>query len=169
VTRPLSPFFVAGPFGIALLAVTIVRTPPPILVWNASASMTQGLYLAAPGTMPKVDDSAIAWAPRRVRRLAAARQYLPETVPLVKRVAATEGDVVCADGLDISINGRIAAQRRARDARGRPMPWWSGCDRLVENQAFLLVAERPDSFDGRYFGVTQSADVVGRARLIWAW
>jgi conjugative transfer signal peptidase TraF len=169
VTRRLSPFFVAGPFGIALLMVSIVKAPAPILVWNASASMTRGLYLVSPRAMPVIDESVVAWAPRRARTLAAARGYLPDTVPLVKRVAATEGDVVCADGPEITINGRIVAQRQAYDARNRLMPWWSGCQRLDENQLFLLIAERVDSFDGRYFGITDKADIVGRARLIWAW
>jgi conjugative transfer signal peptidase TraF len=165
---PLSPLVIAGPLGLALLIVTIVRAPPPILVWNASASMTQGLYLVAPGTMPTLDDSVIAWAPGAARSLAAARAYLPQTIPLVKRVAAIEGDVICANGHDIAINGRIVAQRRARDVHGRPMPWWSGCQRLDEGDVFLLVTERADSFDGRYFGITKSANIIGRARLIWA-
>jgi type IV secretory pathway protease TraF len=30
------------------------------------------------------------------------------------------------------------------------------------------MSERADSFDGRYFGVSKQADVIGKARLLWA-
>ena len=32
------------------------------------------------------------------------------------------------------------------------MPWWEGCVRLRGRQIFLLIADNPASFDGRYFG-----------------
>jgi type IV secretory pathway protease TraF len=28
--------------------------------------------------------------------------------------------------------------------------------------------DAPASFDGRYFGVTEGRDIVGKARLLWA-
>jgi type IV secretory pathway protease TraF len=32
---------------------------------------------------------------------------------------------------------------------------------------FLLMADNPASFDGRYFGINEASDLVGPARLIW--
>jgi conjugative transfer signal peptidase TraF len=94
--------------------------------------------------------------------VAAARGYLPADVPLVKQIAALSGDTVCAAGLQISINGSPAAVVRAADARGRPLPTWSGCRRLGPRDVFLLMAHVPDSFDGRYFGVVTTAAIIGR-------
>jgi type IV secretory pathway protease TraF len=47
------------------------------------------------------------------------------------------------------------------------MPFWLGCMRLRGEQRFLLM-DAPDSFDGRYFGVTEGSDIIGKAELLWA-
>jgi type IV secretory pathway protease TraF len=95
------------------------------------------------------------------------RHYLPANVPLVKRVAAAEGDIVCARNGQVYVNGVWAAWQRPYDGAGRPMPAWQGCRTLGQNNLFLLM-EAPDSFDGRYFGPTMASDIVGRASLLWA-
>lgn len=110
---------------------------------------------------------AVAWLPARMRALAAARHYLPSNIPLVKRIAAVPGDRVCAAGDRILVNGHFAARRRDRDLAGRRLPRWSGCRSVGEGELFLLGTAGPNSFDGRYFGVTEARLVVGEARLIW--
>src|SRR3546814_11751034 len=64
-------------------------------------------------------DMVIARVPIAFRMLAARRHYLPANVPLVKRVAATVGDEVCAVGARVTVNGRLAAKRQTRDGAGR--------------------------------------------------
>lgn len=154
--------------GATALAATLVWPPRPMLVWNASQSSPPGLYLVAPPRDVQPDEMVIAWAPAEARRLGAERHYLPSNVPLVKRVAAAAGDRVCAVGEAVFVNGRLATLRRARDGAGRPMPWWNGCENLRGGDLFLLTPRVPDSFDGRYFGITRAPEVVGSARLIWA-
>ena len=149
------------------LALSVLWKPSTLLVWNASASAPVGLYRLAGGKEIRRGDMVVAWTPGSARSLAARRRYLPANVPLVKRVAAAAGDRVCASGNIVSINGRRAAARRSFDAAGRAMPWWSGCRNLLAGEYFLLM-DSPASFDGRYFGVTRKADLVGRAELIWA-
>jgi conjugative transfer signal peptidase TraF len=154
--------------GIALVGFTMAFPPAPRLVWNASASAPIGLYAVSPGASVDVGDMVIARVPDPWRMLAAQRRYIPANVPLVKRVAAIAGDEVCALGQEIFVNGQRRAERRVADAKGRPMPWWSGCVRLRGRQLFLLISDSPASFDGRYFGVTEGGLVVGKARLLWA-
>lgn len=154
--------------GIALLGLTTAFPPAPRLVWNASASAPIGLYAVTPGASVDPGDMVIARVPDRWRMMAAQRRYIPVNVPLVKRVAAVAGDEVCALGQEVFINGKWVVKRRVADARGRPMPWWSGCVRLRGRQLFLLMSDSPGSFDGRYFGVTEGGLVVGKARLLWA-
>jgi len=110
----------------------------------------------------------IADVPARYGRLAATRGYLPAGVPLVKQVAAGAGSQVCARGRELYVDGVLLAHRLMRDAAGRPMPWWDGCMRLRAGQVLLLNTGSPASFDGRYFGVSDSSEIVGVARLIWA-
>lgn len=153
--------------GIGLLGLTIVVPPSPRLVWNASASAPIGLYAVAPGASVQAGDMVVARLPENWRAFAARRRYLPVNVPLVKQVAAVAGDQVCAVGADVRVNGRRIAERRSADGAGRPLPWWRGCIRLGQGQFFLLMPGRPASFDGRYFGSTEGAQLVGKATLLW--
>lgn len=155
--------FIAG-----ALALTVVAPPAPRLVWNASSSAPVGLYWVRPRAQLSRGVMVVARTPEPWRRLAAARHYLPANVPLVKRVAGVPGDSICARGDDILINGAVVAGRLRRDAAGRLMPWWEGCRILSRSEVFLLIAGMPGSFDGRYFGPTGKAEVIGRARLLWA-
>lgn len=157
-----------GGLGIAALGLTIAFPPVPRLVWNVSASAPKGLYVVSPGTRWRTGDMVVARTPEPWRGLAAGRGYLPANVPLVKRVAASQGNLVCARGEVVSIDGRRVATRRAHDGLGRRLPWWEGCVRIGAGQAFLLMVHENASFDGRYFGVTASGDIVGKARLSWA-
>jgi conjugative transfer signal peptidase TraF len=154
-------------FTVAALVATLFWQPRPILVWNASASAPVGLYAVGSPHHVQAGDMVIAWTAEPARSLAAQRRYLPSNVPLVKRVAAAAGDRVCAVGEAIWINGRHVAARREADGRGRPMPWWTDCRDLGDGEYFLLM-DGPDSFDGRYFGITGRRDLVGRAMLLWA-
>lgn len=152
---------------VGLVGGAALVPPTPRLVWNVSASAPIGLYAVAPGAALARGDMVVSWLPLPARKLAAARRYIPINVPLVKRVAAVPGDEICANGGIMLIDGRPVALRRAVDGRGRPMPTWSGCHRLRQGE-FLLLMDAPDSFDGRYFGITDAQEIVGRARLIWA-
>lgn len=154
-------------FTVTALVATMFWQPRPRLVWNVSASAPVGLYLVGSPDHVRAGETVIAWTPEPARALAAERHYLPSNVPLVKRVAAVAGDRVCAIGEAIWVNGRHAGARRAVDGADRPMPAWTGCRELESGEYFLLM-ENPDSFDGRYFGVTRREHIVGRAVLLWA-
>jgi conjugative transfer signal peptidase TraF len=156
-------------FGMTMLgalATSASLVPTPRLVWNASASVPIGFYWRVAGT-PSRGDLVLARAPLWARRLAAERHYLPLNVPIVKRVAAVAGNVVCALGDAISIDGRVVAHRLASDRIGRPLPQWEGCETLGAGELFLLMADVPDSFDGRYFGVIERRDIIGRLVPLW--
>jgi conjugative transfer signal peptidase TraF len=150
--------------GVALLAVGALAAP--VLVWNASASAPRGLYLR---TMDRarVGDLVLVGTPAAVRDLAARRGYVPANVPLVKRIAAASGDIVCAAGQAIAINARVVAHRLQTDSAGRPLPSWSGCRRLADGDVFLLMIGVPASFDGRYFGPVLRLSIVGKLVPLW--
>ncbi|MDO6416248.1 S26 family signal peptidase [Sphingomonas sp. BIUV-7] len=153
--------------GCAIVLITIVLPPLPRLIWNASSSAPTGLYQINPTAPIATGDIVVAHMPADVRALAAGRHYIPAGVPLVKRVAASNGDRVCALGSSITINGRRAVSRRTRDASARALPQWRGCVSLGHDALLLLMTDVPDSFDGRYFGPTQRRDVLGRATALW--
>ena len=149
------------------LLLTVIVQPRPRLIWNASASAPVGFYAISYEGAPQVAEMVAARVPEPFRLFAARRHYLPANVPLVKRVAGRGGDRICARDEGIFVNAVRVATRLRRDAAGRPMPWWHGCTTLRGGSLFLLMEDEA-SFDGRYFGPTAPADIIGKARLLWA-
>lgn len=150
----------------SLIVLASVPEHAPRLIWNASTSSPRGLYAVVPGR-PNRGDFVVARPPAEIARLAAARGYLPERVPLVKTMAAGFGDRVCARHGLLTVNGDASAVRWTFDTRGRTLPRWHGCRTLRKGQILLLGRAGPASFDGRYFGPLGPQGIVGRAKLLW--
>lgn len=155
-----------GLAGLAAITITATTAPTPRLVWNVSTSAPIGLYGVMPGAVPERGAMVAARTPVAVRALAAERRYIPANVPLVKRVAAVPGDLVCAPGAWMTIDGVAVALRQARDRAGRILPWWRGCRRLGPHE-YLLLMPAAASFDGRYFGPVDRRDILGKAVPLW--
>jgi len=151
----------------AALAGTVLWKPTPLLLWNATPSSPLGLYWIRSSRALRVGDTAVAWPPAAARSLAARRHYLPADVPLVKNVGAVGGSRICGIGSAVFVNGRRAVVRRARDRAGRVLPWWTGCHILRKGEVLLLTPRVAEAFDGRYFGITRSKDVIGRGQRLW--
>jgi conjugative transfer signal peptidase TraF len=137
------------------------------LVWNITQSVPTGLYWVGDTGALSVGDRVAIQPPANLRKLLAERRYLPVGVPLLKRIGAAPGQIICRDGDDLTINGKLAAPIRRKDRAGRPLPIWAGCIVLQENEVFLLNAAQPDSFDSRYFGPLPTASVIGKAHPVW--
>jgi conjugative transfer signal peptidase TraF len=143
--------------------------PPVRLVYNASPSVALGWYLLVPVRRFADGTLVIARLPSAAARLAAQRDYLPTTVPVVKRVAARHGELVCERSRILSIDGRPVARALVVDSAGRPLPAWSGCHTLGRGEYLLLGDRRPDSYDSRYFGPVMAGAILGRAIPLWTW
>lgn len=140
---------------------------PKLLLWNGSASAPRGLYLLRLA-MPLHSGELVAVAPPEpLARFAAVRGYLPIGVPLLKHIAALDGQTVCRFARIVWVNGRAVAIARERDSVGRSLPSWQGCRTLRAGQVFLLNPTIPDSFDGRYFGVLPATAITARAEPLW--
>ncbi|UKV13233.1 S26 family signal peptidase [Thalassospiraceae bacterium SW-3-3] len=136
------------------------------LIWNASPSAPVGFYRMVSGA-PQKGDFVLVRLPKPVSQLANSRHYIPANVPLVKRIAATARDHVCAHLHVILINGHAVARQLERDSSGRKLPLWQGCRLLQEGEYFLLMPEAPASFDSRYFGPVMRENLIGRLAPIW--
>ncbi|MBL9071856.1 MAG: S26 family signal peptidase [Sphingopyxis sp.] len=145
---------------------TLVWTPHPIIIWNMSPSAPIGAYLLESKQGIVRGDMVAARVPLPWRGIASGRHYIPANVPLIKRVAAAGGDRICSLGRSLAINGRVAAIRREQDGQGRRLPAWEGCRTLGRDQ-YLLLTDDAASFDGRYFGPTSQADLIGEVRQLW--
>lgn len=137
------------------------------LVWNASPSIPTGLYAIRGKASLHVGERVAIEPPAELRRLMRERGYLPERVPLLKRVAAVSGQRICRFAHGVTIDGELVGIARARDRTGRPLPAWFGCRRLRTGELFVMNPAAPDSFDGRYFGPLNTDAVIGRAKPVW--
>ena len=159
-------FILAGVVVAATLA-TLTMPVSRYALWNATASVPTGLYAIRGKASLHVGERVAVEPPPALRRLLATRGYLPAGIPLIKRIAAVSGQRVCRFGYGVTIDGDFAGVARARDRLGRPLPGWFGCRMLLTGELFVMNPAAPDSFDGRYFGTLQVADVIGRATPVW--
>ena len=152
----------AGALGLALVA----DSAPPLALINETPSVPKGLYVRSPDPEPRLGRLVAIAQP------AAARPYLgrlgvPSDMRLLKRVAATGGDTVCAaEGVLWTPGGQVAVP--SRDRRGAPLPAWRGCRTLAAAE-LLLLGDTATSFDGRYFGPVRRAEVEATYREVLRW
>lgn len=144
----------------------LVHNFAPKLVYNPSASAPVGLYWMTSARDLERGGFVVVSTPPAFKSLAAERGYLPENVPLIKTIVALEGDQVCRNGEQISMNGRPIAVALKADNRGRKLPVWTGCIALGRYDFFALM-DAPDSFDSRYFGPLDTRDIIGQAIPMW--
>lgn len=150
------------------LALAGLGSVPTRVVYNPTASAPLGFYAVEPARPLHAGDLVVSRLPTTAAALADRRLYVPASVPVVKTVAAVAGARVCRDGLAVTVDGRMIALVRIRDRAGRLLPVWSGCRTLGSDQV-LLLSHHSASFDGRYFGPTPTALILGRARPLWTW
>ncbi|MBY0333516.1 MAG: S26 family signal peptidase [Acetobacteraceae bacterium] len=153
--------------GLGLIAVPAVAEWQPRIIWNASASVPLGLYIAGPAEEIALGDLVLIRPPETLAAFLAERGYVARGVPLLKHVAALPPQVVCAEGTEIRVDGETVAHRRMADRLGRALPTWHGCHRLESGEVFLLNPAEPDSLDGRYFGPLPCTNIVARLRPVW--
>lgn len=163
------PILAAGSaLAAASMALATLATHTPAwLLWNASPSVPEGLYLVSAAGRLRPGDMIVTTLPPEVRTLAAERRYLPADVPLIKPVAGLPGQTVCRSGAVVSIDGKPLAMALTRDRQRRTLPTWIGCRKILSDEVFLMNPAVPDSFDGRYFGPIDRRLIIGRATALY--
>ena len=151
----------------ALVLCTIAAKPTARFLWNASESVPIGLYQLRPVGKLAATELVAVQPPEPLATFLADGNYLPRKVPMLKPVLALPGQMVCRDGLAITVNDIWVGKARERDSRDRPLPEWQGCHVVGDGEVFLMNRQSADSLDGRYFGVLPTTAIVGRAAPLW--
>jgi conjugative transfer signal peptidase TraF len=154
-------------FAVLAIGFSALFHPSPKLIWNASASVPIGLYRIRPAEPLHIGELVVAMPPEPLAGYLANRGYLPEGVPLLKRILALAGQTVCRTGATITVDGTVVGRAFASDWRGRKLPVWQGCQVLTTGSVFLMNVQSDHSLDGRYFGPLATSAVVGRAAPLW--
>jgi conjugative transfer signal peptidase TraF len=156
-------------FGVIAMLGAAWFKPAIQLVFNSTESAPRGWYFITPAVRFRVGDYVVAQIPNEAAALAAARGYLPLTVPLLKQVAAVAGVRVCACNGVVYVDGVAVARTLDVDSNGRILANWHQCRALAGDELFLLNASNKASFDSRYFGPVKTTQVRGRATPLWTW
>ena len=155
--------------GIAALAWPSLHTSLAHIVYNPSDSVPPGWYRIDPPESLHVGSFVLVQLPADTAALAAQRGYLPEHIPLLKRIGAMSPQQVCIEKRIVRIDDIPVAGVHATDGRGRPLSAWQQCRQLHGGELFLLSATNPASFDSRYFGPVAVSAVIGSAQPLWTW
>lgn len=139
----------------------------PYYIWNASNSVPIGLYHVQPVTRLTVTELVAVQPPDLLAAFLDLNGYLPNGVPMLKRVLALPGQTVCRNGAMVAVDGIDVGEAYERDRRGRPLPVWHGCRVIADGDVFVMNWQSANSLDGRYFGPLPDSAVIGRAVPVW--
>jgi conjugative transfer signal peptidase TraF len=164
-----APLIVALAMGLLLTARLAYSMMGPPLVINLTDSEPHGLYwLDVHKSGQYRRGQLVAFpVPDAFRSLVYGRRWLLPGTPLMKGIAALQGDSVCVDDAHILINGQVVGPVFSRDSTGRAMPKLRGC--FTVNAGFFLPLSTliANSFDGRYMGQQPLTTVRGEVHRIW--
>lgn len=148
-------------FAVAALVAAFVAWPRgDFILYNPSTSVPRGFYVRA-SSEPLVVGTLVTVRARDVAQAyAQQRGFVDAGVRFLKRIAAVEGDLVCAVGDEVTINDELVVQRQREDTSARALPRWEECRALRAGEVFLL-GDTKDSFDGRYWGPVPVAMIEG--------
>ena len=155
--------------ALALVATSLIGVASasgPWVLWNRTDSEPQGVY-ARTLQKPAIGSLIAFPAPAAAFPYADGRMAYLRSVPILKQVAAAEGDLVCTQGSTLAVNGRSLAPIYTFDPRGRRLPQWRGCRRLGAGEFFVFSNRIPNSFDSRYYGPVRAQQVLGVYRRLW--
>ncbi|MGL4557108.1 MAG: S26 family signal peptidase, partial [Afipia sp.] len=129
--------FVAS-LAVASLLAALGAQARPHYIWNLTPSVPLGLYAVQSPDRLYVTLLVVVTPPEALATTLAEGGYLPRGVPLLKRIFALSGQTVCRVGLQITVDGIVAAPARERDLRGNPLPVWQGCRLIADDEIFLM-------------------------------
>ena len=142
------------------------------VVYNPTDSVPRGWYRVGRidgASSLQVGSIVLAQLPASVAAFAGQRGYLPNGVPILKRIGVMAPQSVCVREQVVRVDGAAVAAVRTHDGARRPLQAWPQCRTLATGELFLLSNTNPASFDSRYFGPIAASAVLGIAWPMWTW
>jgi len=146
--------------------------------FNPSKSVAQGLYWQVNQPIEKGAYVLVCPPDTEIFKLAKQRGYLTAGFcknnysGMMKFVAAAAGDEITLNKTGIQVNGQLLPHSKPlnSDPGGRALPTFELNNyRLAENELLLIGDISPASFDSRYFGLIDRAQIKGVVKPIWTW
>lgn len=165
-------------FGVIGFTGALVSINALGFTWNKTASYPQGIYkitkVEDPQTIEK--GSLVIACPENneIQQTAKERGYLQWGVkcngfaPIIKKVAAVEGDNVIVTNKGVSVNGELIENtaRLDSDTKKRELPLaTSGV--VQSGEVWLLSDHAPRSWDSRYWGAVDVNTIFGTVEEVY--
>ena len=151
-----------GSLGILYLIVIGMLALHIKIVYQHTPSMPEGFYFIYDGNHYAEDDIVMIKPDQAVMQLILSRGYITKAMPLLKTVAASDGDYVCFHKHHVIINKKRYPLYEL-DKEGNKLPKINFCSHLKTGQYFVLGSGSERSFDSRYFGIINQEQILGRA------
>jgi conjugative transfer signal peptidase TraF len=152
--------------AFAFLGFYASEISPWFLAWNRTDSIPEGLYLAHRGAVTLTRGQLVCF---RYREPAwAVGRYLPNGAQICKEVLGLPGDTVKQQGVHLQLaradgGAESLGDLLPADSKGRSVPPQSWGRTLIPQNRYYLGSTRiPASFDSRYLGLIDKADVLER-------
>ena len=155
---------------LALLPLSFVL-PTPHLYVNLTESMPRGVYRKTNESLTR-DVIVVECLPLELAQFGRARGYLHEgncpghAIPILKKVVGVPGDnIEIGDGY-LAINGVLLLDGflLKQDASGRELPHLEPQTITLAADEYFLLASHPRSWDSRYTGSVQRAQIIATVR-----
>jgi conjugative transfer signal peptidase TraF len=176
--RAARTFALRAWLGSGLFAALILFAHSAGLRVNESPSLPIGIWRVSPLNRELQKGDIVSFCPPDTPpfREARGRGYVDGGLceggyePLLKPIAAIEGDRVTRTDQGISINGRLIANSKSlgRDGSGRTLSSPGANNVIVAtDEVWVVSSYNPLSFDSRYFGPVQISSIEGLARPLF--
>lgn len=157
---------------VAGLVGALVNLQPYSLVWNRTASLPTGLYLAQEIKGTSVNRGDLACFPYVSPTWAKPRRYFVEGLRLCKVVTGLPGDFLRHEGEQWIVESPQKARHNVGallpfDAQGRSLPAHALTEGSVPEGQLILIAPPQNSLDSRYLGPISQANITTKIRPIW--
>lgn len=161
ISIPISILFISLPILAQIFHYRIT--------YQASKSMTKGLYLIRPAKSFHRNDIALFRPPIQIRSYMVNAHWIPKNSWMLKKIWGLPGDLVCWEGNYLQINNKkirlLKSEIKKHQYLENYLPTLKGCHELQKDQYLLLSNKVKNSFDGRYFGPTNKSQILGKAYL----
>lgn len=84
----------------------------------------------------------------------------------IKKIGCNSGQHLLVQDYKVVCDGRTIATIFQKNAEGQVMPNYS-YDGIIPSSQFFALGEHPRSFDSRYFGLVDKAQIIKSARRIF--
>jgi signal peptidase I len=157
------------------ICLSLIYAIKDLIYFNPSNSLTPGYYFTYPSTHYTKGDIIVLCIKQKYQLQLLHKLGLPyaDSCPyhspyLLKRIIATTGDMVDIHAPGIRVNGVLYPKTKpVKVSHGIYLPVINYSHVQLAKDQFIVLGNMANSYDSRYFGVVDKAQIKRKAWLIW--